>query len=232
MARGGAVAAGAGAGAIAGLGYYLIVSGKLTIDTGWGRRIRPLGPFSVQIAAPAVTVFDVIAAPYLGRTPRAMAAHLRVIERGKDMVLAEHYTPVYRGRLTAVTLETVIFDRPGRVTFRLVRGPVPHVTEEFALTEHNGVTTLAYSGELGTDFGIAGAVVGRSGCHRLGRGSPRLIRQHPGRSRTPRQPRRIYSLTSSFAVSGARIAAVPPTSSCRFRHPPPAIFWAPHEVAM
>src|SRR5262249_44534465 len=57
---------------------------------------------------------------------------------------------------TAVTLETVIFDRPGRVTFRLVRGPVPHVTEEFALTEHNGVTTLAYSGELGIDFGIAG----------------------------------------------------------------------------
>ena len=156
MARGGAVAAGAAAGAIAGLGYYLIVSGKLTIDTGWGRRIRPLGPFSVRVAAPAATVFDVIAAPYLGRTPRAMAARLRVIERGKDMVLAEHYTPVYRGRLTAVTLETVIFDRPGRVTFRLVRGPVPHVTEEFALTEHNGVTTLAYSGELGTDFGIAG----------------------------------------------------------------------------
>src|SRR6516165_7633449 len=94
MARGGAVAAGAGAGAIAGLGYYLIVSGKLTIDTGWGRRIRPLGPFSVQIAAPAVTVFDVIAAPYLGRTPRAMAAHLRVIERGKTWCLRST-TPRY-----------------------------------------------------------------------------------------------------------------------------------------
>lgn len=101
-------------------------------------------------------MFDVIAAPYLGRTPRAMAAHLRVIEGGKEMVLAEHCTPVHRGRLTAVTLKTVIFDRPHRVTFRLVRGPVPHVTEEFALTEHHGVTTLAYSGELGADFGIAG----------------------------------------------------------------------------
>jgi len=150
------VVAGSVAGGIAGLGYYLLVSGKLTIDTGWGRRIRPLGPFSVQIAAPAATVFDVIAAPYLGRTSRAMAAHLRVIGRGEDMVLAEHYTQVHRGRLTAVTLETVIFDRPARITFRLVRGPVPYVTEEFALTEHNGVTTLAYSGELGTDFGIAG----------------------------------------------------------------------------
>jgi hypothetical protein len=151
-----AVAAGSVAGGIAGLGYYLLVTGKLTIDTGWGRRIRPLGPFSVQIAAPATTVFDVIAAPYLGRTPRAMAAHLRVIERGNGMVLAEHYTPVHRGRLTATTLETILFDRPHRVTFRLVRGPVPHVTEEFALTEHNMVTTLAYTGELGTDFGIAG----------------------------------------------------------------------------
>jgi hypothetical protein len=157
MARGGAVAAaGSVAGGIAGLGYYLLVTGKLTIDTGWGRRLRPLGPFSVQIAAPATTVFDVIAAPYLGRTPRAMASHLRVIERGKDMVLAEHYTPVYRGRLTVVTVEAVVFDRPGRVTFRLLRGPVPHVTEEFALTERDGMTTLAYSGELGTDFGIAG----------------------------------------------------------------------------
>jgi len=150
------VTAGLVAGGAAGLGYYLLVTGKLTIDTGWGRRVRPLGPFSVQIDAPASTVFDVIAAPYLGRTPRAMAAHLRVIERGKDMVLAEHYTPVHRGRLTATTLETVRFDRPHRVTFQLVRGPVPHVTEEFALTEHNAVTTLAYSGELGTDFGIAG----------------------------------------------------------------------------
>jgi len=54
------------------------------------------------------------------------------------------------------TLETVLFDRPHRVTFRLVRGPVPHVTEEFALTEHDTVTTLAYAGELGTDLGIAG----------------------------------------------------------------------------
>jgi polyketide cyclase/dehydrase/lipid transport protein len=133
MAR--AVTAGLVAGGVAGLGYY---------------------PFSVQIAAPATTVFDVIAAPYLGRTPRAMATHLRVIERGEDMVLAEHYTPVHRGRLTATTLETVLFDRPHRVTFRLVRGPVPHVTEQFGLTEQNRVTTLAYVGELGTDFGIAG----------------------------------------------------------------------------
>ena len=61
MIRGGAAVAAAGG--LAGLGYYLVVTGKLTIDTGWGRRVRLLGPFGVEIAAPATTVFDVIAAP-------------------------------------------------------------------------------------------------------------------------------------------------------------------------
>jgi hypothetical protein len=156
MARGGAAAAVAAAGGLAGLGYYLAVTGKLTIDTGWGRRVRPLGPFGVGIAAPAATVFDVIAALYLGRTPRAMSGKLGVLQRGTNMVLAEHRTLVHGGRLTAATLEAVTFDRPHRIAFRLVRGPVPHVAEEFALTEHDGATRLEYSGELGTDFGAAG----------------------------------------------------------------------------
>jgi hypothetical protein len=150
------IAAGLAAGGIAGLGYYLTVTGKVTLDTGWGRRVRPLGPFAIEIAAPAPLVFDIIAAPYLGKTPRAMAGHLRVLERGTDMALAEHYTPVYQGRLTAVTLETVTFDRPHRVGFRLVRGPVPLVTEEFTLTGRDGSTVLEYAGEIGADFGIAG----------------------------------------------------------------------------
>jgi len=152
--RGGAAVAAAGG--LAGLGYYLVVTGKLTIDTGWGRRVRLLGPFGVEIAAPATTVFDVIAAPYLGRTPRAMSGKLQVLQRGTDMVLAEHYTLVHHGTLTAATLETVTFDRPHRIAFRLVRGPVPHITEEFALTEQDGTTRLDYSGELGTDFAVAG----------------------------------------------------------------------------
>jgi hypothetical protein len=154
MVRG--IAGSAAVAGVAGLGYYLVVTGKLTIDTGWGRRLRPLGPFGIEIDAPAETVFDVIAGPYLGRTPRAMSGKLRVLQRGTDMVLAEHYTPVHHGRLTAATLETVIFDRPRRIEFVLVRGPVPHITEEFALAENNGITRLEYSGELGSDFGIAG----------------------------------------------------------------------------
>jgi hypothetical protein len=150
MMRGGTAAL-AAAGGLAGLSYYLVVTGKLAIDTGWGRRIRPLGPFGIDVAAPPATVFDLIAGPYLRH-----GRQIHVLDRGTDMVLAEHYTPVHHGRLTAATLETVTFQRPHRIAFRLVRGPVPHITEEFTLTEHDGATRLGYSGELGTDFGSAG----------------------------------------------------------------------------
>jgi hypothetical protein len=85
-----------------------------------------------------------------------MAGKLQVPQRGTGMVLAEHHTPVHYGRLTAATLETVTFDRPHRIGFRLVRGPVPYITGEFALNEQDGATRLDYSGELGTGFGIAG----------------------------------------------------------------------------
>jgi hypothetical protein len=122
MIRSGAAAV-AAAGGLAGLGYYLVVSGKLTIDTGWGRRVRPLGPFGARLRPRQPTVFEVIAGPYLGRTPRAMSGKLQVLQRGSDMVLAEHYTPVHHGRLTAATLETITFERPNRIAFWLVRGP-------------------------------------------------------------------------------------------------------------
>jgi Polyketide cyclase / dehydrase and lipid transport len=133
------------------LGYRLVVTGRLTLDTGIGRRLRPLGPHTVGIAAPRDTVFDLIAAPYLGRTPRALADKIEVLERGDDMVLAAHHTPLGRG-LVATTVETVRFDRPSTVDFRLVQGPVPYVVERFTLHDDNGATRLDYTGELGTDF--------------------------------------------------------------------------------
>ncbi len=140
------------AGALIGAaGYGLAVSGGVTVDTGLGRRTRPLGPLTFAIAAPRETVFDVIASPYLGRTPRAIADEIDVLERGSDMVLAAHRTRVGWG-MVAVTVETVRFDRPETVSFRLVRGPVPHVVERFTLHDDAGSTRLDYTGELGTDF--------------------------------------------------------------------------------
>ena len=153
------IGASAGVAALAGvLGgvYVLIVRGDLTLDLGIGRRTRSLRPLRVSIAAPPEIVFDVIAAPYLKRTPRAMESKMRVLERGEDLVLAAHYTKV-PGGLTATTVETVHFERPHRISFRLLRGPVPHVAETFDLTPVAGATEFVYTGEMGTDLWSLGA---------------------------------------------------------------------------
>jgi len=130
--------------------HRLLTSGAVTIDVGVGRRVRNLGPVSWQIAAARELVFDVIASPYVGRTPRALEQKLQVWERGSDMVLAAHFTPVKCGVVT--TVETVRFARPARIDFRVVRGPVPHVLESFVLDVAEGGTRLTWEGELGTDF--------------------------------------------------------------------------------
>lgn len=139
--------------------YVGLVTGAVPINLGIGRSTRPLGPLSVEIAAAPDTVFDVISAPYDVRAPRAMQAKVSVLERGTDMVLAAHYTPV-RGGLRATTVETVRFSRPERVDFRLVRGPVPEVVETFWLREHGAATLLTYDGHLGTDLWGLGAAWG------------------------------------------------------------------------
>jgi hypothetical protein len=54
-------------------------------------------------------------------------------------------------------VETVRFTRPDRVDFRLTRGPVPHVVEQFRLAPSGGGTRLDYTGELGTDLWAVGA---------------------------------------------------------------------------
>jgi Polyketide cyclase / dehydrase and lipid transport len=138
--------------------YRLVAQGALTLDLGIGRRLQPLGPLVRAISAPPEVVFDVIAGPYLERTPRALADKLNVWERGSDMVLAEHLTAVKCG--TTTTLETVRFRRPKRIDFRVVRGPVPHVLESFLLTPSNGGTELRWQGELGTDGWAIGQLWG------------------------------------------------------------------------
>jgi hypothetical protein len=138
--------------------YRFYASGAITIDSGIGRRMRDLGPMTWEIAADRETVFDVIASPYLRKTPRSMKDHLHVWERGTDMVLAAHFTQVKCG-LTS-TVETVRFERPERIHFRLVRGPVPYVRESFILEDADRGSTLTWEGELGTDFGRLGMLWG------------------------------------------------------------------------
>ena len=145
---------------IAGAAYVLAARGALTLDLGLGRQVRRLGPTVTSMRAPPEVVFEVIAAPYLGPTPRAMADSLRVLERSIDMVVAAHYTPI--GRLgAATTVETVRFTSPRRIDFRLLRGPVPHVLETFELRAVDEGTELEYRGELGTDLWALGRWWGR-----------------------------------------------------------------------
>ena len=101
--------------------YRLYARGQLTLDTGIGRRVQPLGPVDFEIAASHEVVFEVIASPYLGRTPRALQNKLAVWERSSDMALAAHFTEVKCG--TTTTVETVCLERPERIDFRVVRGP-------------------------------------------------------------------------------------------------------------
>ncbi|MGH3759363.1 hypothetical protein [Actinophytocola sp.] len=161
----GSLAVTTAAGGLAAGAYLGLVTAAIPLDLGVGRRMRPLGPLSVDVWAPREVVFDLLAEPYLGRATRAIREKVTVLERGSDMALAAHRTPV-RGRLVATTVETVRFTRPDRVDFRLVRGPVPHVVERFLLTEQPFGTRLEYTGELGTDLWAVGewwgaAVAGR-----------------------------------------------------------------------
>jgi uncharacterized protein YndB with AHSA1/START domain len=147
------------AGSLLAGGAALVARAGLTLDIGIGRTLRPLGPIALDIAAPPEVVFDVIAAPYLGRTPRALRGKLEVIERGADLVLATHFTRVAPG-LTVTTVETVRFERPHRISFRLIKGPVPHVLERYELRPSASGTAFEYRGELGTDLWALGAAWG------------------------------------------------------------------------
>jgi hypothetical protein len=139
--------------------YRSLVKGRLTLDLGFGRRTRALGPLSVDVAAPPDAVFATAAAPYAERRPRGLMEKVRILERTDQMVLAAHHTPVGK-HLTAVTVETVILDPPNRLAFRLVRGPVPYVVETFTLAPIRDGTRITYTGELGTDLGRIGELWG------------------------------------------------------------------------
>jgi hypothetical protein len=135
---------------------FFMTRGRLTLDLGWGRTLHPLGPITVRIAAPRDVVFRQVAAPYLRGTPKDSREAIRVLEREGNMVVAAHRT---RPRFFAsVTVESVKFEPPDRVTFRHLRGPVPHAEEEFLLRTVNGETELEYRGTIGLDFWFLGRI--------------------------------------------------------------------------
>ena len=154
LALAGAAVAGAA------LVYVGAISGALTLDVGVGRRLRELGPLEVAVAARRERVWELLALPYVAeQPPRALAEKVQVLERGADVVVAAHRTKL--PLLTAVTVEAVGLAAPEALTFRLLRGPVPFVTERIELQEVGDGTTVAYTGTLGTDFWLLGRAWGR-----------------------------------------------------------------------
>ncbi len=137
----------------------LMTRGRMTLDLGWGRSRHRLGPISVLVAAPREVVFEQVAAPYLGRTPKALRGKLEVLDRDGRLVVAAHRTRLRW--FTSVTVETVAFEEPARIAFRHLRGPVPEATEEFVLRETDGGTEIEYRGQLGIDFFFLGRLAGR-----------------------------------------------------------------------
>lgn len=137
--------------------FLLLAMGRLHLDLGWGRSFHELGPIEIQIAAPRDMVFEMISAPYLGRTPGTSG--IEVLARGQDLAVAVHHTKVHF--YNARTVEVIEFEGPARVGFRHLTGPVPHAVEQFALEEANGVTELRYGGEVGIDFFFLGRIAGR-----------------------------------------------------------------------
>ena len=136
--------------------FLALAMGRAHLDLGFGRSIHQLGPISATIRAPRELVFEIIAAPYLGRSS---VPGIEVLARGEGLVVARHETRVHF--YTAQTTEAIDFTPPTRVGFRHLCGPVPHAIEKFALEETDAGTELRYSGEIGIDFFIVGRMAAR-----------------------------------------------------------------------
>lgn len=135
-----------------------LAMGRLHADLDFGRSLHQLGPITATIHAPRELVFEIIAAPYLGRSSAA-ASGIEVLARSENLVLARHHTRVHF--YTAQTTEAVEFTPPTRVGFRHLTGPVPHATEEFLLEGTETGTELRYTGEIGIDLFALGRMAGR-----------------------------------------------------------------------
>ena len=138
--------------AFAGRGLYrLVARGQLTLDTGIGRRVAR----SILRSAPRARSCSTSSRlPILGERRERWRTSWPFGNAARTWC-----SPLTSRRSSAVPpppVETVRFERPERIDFRVVRGPVPHVVESFLLYEEQAGTRLRWEGELGTDFWAAG----------------------------------------------------------------------------
>ena len=84
-----------------------------------------------------------------------MREQVHVLAPSGPMLLATHRTPI-RGRLTAVTVETVVLGPARPDPFSARARPGPPTSTTFTFTELGEGTSLTYTGELGTDLWALG----------------------------------------------------------------------------
>ncbi len=152
---------------------WLWLLGRLTLDLGWGRSRIPLGPIEMAVEAQPDVVYEIVASPYLGRTPRELRSSLEVLEQGSGLVVAAHRTRL--SGFTSTTVESVRFEPLERVTFRLLRGIAPSGREEFSFTATTTGTVFRYQGELEMALWLLGRLAGR---HLIAPTWERVVRQH------------------------------------------------------
>ena len=102
---------------------------------------EPLPALDIAIEARPGLVFQLISAVGQG----ADAAHARVVERPSPERAIVEFTTRVMGR-TVRTLEEVGFHAPDLISYRLLKGPIPGVEEEFRVEPDGEWTMLRYRG--------------------------------------------------------------------------------------
>jgi hypothetical protein len=109
--------------------------------------LKSLSAIAVTVTSPGAAAARTAASdsqPYLGRQTRAAAEKVEMGSAARTWCSGRIITPILNG-LVAHTVDTVRFTRP-------TQGPVPHVVDEFTLTESDSDTWWGVPGEPGTDL--------------------------------------------------------------------------------
>ena len=112
---------------------------------------RPLKPLALDIGAHPGLVHQVASA--VGQEGDHSS---RLLERPAPDRMIVEYTTVVLGR-PVVTLEEVTV-APGSIHYRLLKGPLPAVEEDFEIDERPGGCTLRYRGWFEPNTGLRGVV--------------------------------------------------------------------------
>ncbi len=102
---------------------------------------RPLPELAIEIAAHPGLIHQVISA-----VGQSSAGHgSRLLEHPEPNRMIVEFTTRLLGR-TIRTEEEVTLEPPGRIHYRLLRGPLPEVEEDFAIEGAGSPSTLRYTG--------------------------------------------------------------------------------------